>query len=598
MRSVNSWGSLWTSAISACAPSVLALLGLPLGDRHWRVGDGRLAPVGVDVDVLEPLLVVALREIGAVLSTARLLALHRGDDGRLGHVEHVPELDRAKHVLVEDGAAVVDVGRLGLVLQAVDDLVGLAEAHGVAEHGDVLVHRGAELLLDLADPAAVLRPGNDPVDPVDVLAQLRFAGVGHRHPAGPRRGVLAGPPAEDQRVEQRVRAEAVAAVDRDAGDLACGVEALDRGRAVDVGLHAAHVVVLAGADQDRLGGDVDACEVLADVHDLAQRLERALLRDDGDVQRDPRPARADATAFVDLDLLGARDDVARGELHLVGRHLLHEAIAVGVEQVRALAARALGDQEAVLDERRGVVLDHLHVHERRADPEGLRHAVARADQAVGGRLVALPGAAAGEDHVLRAEAPHAPRADVASHATDAGAVLVLDQRGGEPLLVALDRLVVLHELLVEHVQHRLAGDVRDVRGALHGCAAERAQVHLALLVAVERHPDVLEVQHLFGRLGAHDLDRVLIAEEVRALDGVVGVAAPAVVGADGRVDAAGGRDGVRPDRVDLAQDGDGGASIGGRQGGALAREAGADDEDVVLRHLPALYSRHYRGRCE
>ena len=63
------------------------------------------------------------------------------------------------------------------------------------------------------------------------LAQLRVArssGIGMR--AGARGGVLAGAAAEDQRVEQRVGAEAVAAVDRDAGDLAGGVEALDRRR--------------------------------------------------------------------------------------------------------------------------------------------------------------------------------------------------------------------------------------------------------------------------------------------------------------------------------------------------------------------------------
>ena len=97
-------------------------------------------------------------------------------------------------------------------------------------------------------------------------------------PGGARGGVLARAPAEDQRVEQRVGAEAVAAVDRDAGHLAGGVEAGDRRRAVDVGLDAAHDVVLARADLDRLARDVGAGEVPADVDDLAQRLEHALAR--------------------------------------------------------------------------------------------------------------------------------------------------------------------------------------------------------------------------------------------------------------------------------------------------------------------------------
>src|SRR4051794_19924976 len=82
------------------------LLRLPLGDRHWRIGDLRgVAAVHREVDVLEPLVVVALREVGAELRPARLLALQRADHDALRAVEHVAELDRAQHVLVEDRAA-------------------------------------------------------------------------------------------------------------------------------------------------------------------------------------------------------------------------------------------------------------------------------------------------------------------------------------------------------------------------------------------------------------------------------------------------------------------------------------------------------------
>ena len=121
-------------------------------------------------------------------------------------------------------------------------------------------------------------------------------------------------------------------MDRDAGDLAGGVEARDRSGAVDVGLDAAHDVVLAGADHDRLARDVDAREVPADVDDLAQRLQRALARDRRDVEPDAVAVGADAASLEDLGLLGTRDDVAGGELHLVGCVALHEALALGVEQ--------------------------------------------------------------------------------------------------------------------------------------------------------------------------------------------------------------------------------------------------------------------------
>ncbi len=323
---------------------------------------------------------------------------------------------------------------------------------------------------------------------------------------------------------------------------------------------------------------------LAEVDDLAQRLQRALARHDGDVEVDAGAVRADAAALVDLDLLRARDDVAGGELHLVGRRFLHEAFAARVQQVRALAARALGDEDARLDQARGVVLDHLHVHQRRPRAVGHGDAVAGHDQSVGRRLVRLPGAAAREDHVLGGERLHAPAAHVARDRARAAAGVVAQQRGGEPLLVARDRLVVLHQLLIEHVQQRLAGDVGHIRRALHRRPAERAQVHLALVVAVEGHAHVLQVHDLGGRFRAHDLDRVLVAEEVRALDRVVGVRVPVVVDADRRVDAAGGGNRVRAHRVDLAHDRHARPRLGGRERRALAREAGPDDQDVVFWH--------------
>ena len=165
------------------------------------------------------------------------------------------------------------------------------------------------------------------------------------------------------------------------------------------------------------------------------------------------------------------------------------------------------------------------------------------------------------------------------------AVVVEDERRDEPLLVAVHREVVAHELLVEDVQDRLAGDVRDVGRALLRGAAERAQVEVAGRVAVEGHADVLEVHDLAGRFGAHDLDRVLVAEEVRALDGVVGVLGPVVVDGDRGVHPARRRNRMRPHGVDLAHDRDAAAGAGGGEGGALPGEAGADDEHVVGGHV-------------
>src|SRR3954447_2590521 len=115
------WAGPGVTFASAAIGLVLPLLGLPLGDGDRRVRHLRGGVAGRrQVDALEPVVVVALGEVGAELGAPRLLALDRRDDGALRAVEHVPQLDRAEHVLVEDRAVVVDVGRLRLLLEAAD----------------------------------------------------------------------------------------------------------------------------------------------------------------------------------------------------------------------------------------------------------------------------------------------------------------------------------------------------------------------------------------------------------------------------------------------------------------------------------------------
>ena len=71
------------------------------------------------------------------------------------------QLERAKHVLVEDGALVVHVAALVLVLQAPDGLERLVEAVRVPEDGDLRVHRLPELLADLGHAPRSLRATHD-----------------------------------------------------------------------------------------------------------------------------------------------------------------------------------------------------------------------------------------------------------------------------------------------------------------------------------------------------------------------------------------------------------------------------------------------------
>ena len=281
-----------------------------------------------------------------------------------------------------------------------------------------------------------------------------------------RRGRLAGASSEGDGLQQRVAAEPVGAVDADAGALAAGEEAFDGRCAVGVRLHAAHGVVHAGPHGHGSGHEIGVGEIERELADLEEALVDHLRAQVAQVEED---AAVDAAALVDLRLLGAGDDVAGGQLHLVRRVAGHEALALGVQQVAAFAARSLGDEDAAFLERRRVELDELHVHQRHAGAIGEGVAVAGRDQGVGGRRVDATEAAGRQHDGLRRQ-----RLDLAGAHVDRdgapAAAIVDDERRHEPLVVGAD--VQLERLLVQDVQERLAGDVGDVAGAGEAGAAE------------------------------------------------------------------------------------------------------------------------------
>ena len=152
--------------------------------------------------------------------------------------------------------------------------------------------------------------------------------------------------------------------------------------------------------------------------------------------------------------------------------------------------------------------------------------------------------------------------------------------------------VVLQALLIERMQHARGrcGRLRRRRAVGWGLlaefrhvAAERALVDLAVIGAAERHAEMLELVHRGDRLAAHVFDRVLVAEPVRPLDGVVHVPAPVVFAhiAERRADAALRGDGVAARREYL---GDAGGLQAGRthaEGCAQPGAAGADHHHVI-----------------
>ncbi len=227
-------------------------------------------------------------------------------------------------------------------------------------------------------------------------------------------------------------------------------------------------------------------------------------------------------------------------------------------------------------------LHHLHVLERDARLQRHRHPVARAGVRVRRARVEPAGAAGGEDHRLGADRLQPAVQEVpGDHAL--AAVVVDDELPGEVLLV--DEDVALHHLLVEDVDEDVAGDVGGVGGARRARGAERPLGDLALRRAREDRAPALELVDVGRRLVAEDLDRVLVAEVVGALDRVERVLLGAVLGRvpERRVDPALGRAGVAANRMDLGEKRDVGALVERLDGRAHPGATGPDDKHVMLR---------------
>ncbi len=307
-----------------------------------------------------------------------------------------------------------------------------------------------------------------------------------------------------------------------------------------------------------------------------------------EVQEDMVFLLADAAAFAHFDRHRARNHVARGEILGGWRIALHEALAFGIDEIAAFAARAFGDEAARAVDAGRMELDELHVLQRQSGAQRHGAAVAGAGVRRGAGGVGAAIAAGGEDGGLGAEAMQRAVVELERDHAAAGALVVHDQVDGEIFDVEFGR--VPQRLAVHGVQHGVAGAVGGGAGALRlalavveGHAAERALVDLAVFGARERHAPMLELVDRVGRVAHHVFDRVLVAEPVRPLDGVVHVPAPVVrmhVAERGR-NAALCRDRVRAGRENLGDAGGAQAGLAAADHGAQTGAAGADHDHII-----------------
>ncbi len=312
--------------------------------------------------------------------------------------------------------------------------------------------------------------------------------------------------------------------------------------------------------------------------------------------------RADAAAFADLDRHRARDDVAGREVLGGWRIALHEALAFGIGEIAAFAARALGDEAARAVNAGRVELHELHVLQRQAGAQDHRIAVARAGMRGSGGEIGAAIAARRKDDERGAEAVNLAGRHVERDDAAAGAVFIHDEVDGEIFDVELG--LVAQRLAVKRVQDRVAravgggaGALRDAFAEIRGHAAEGALVDLAFFGAREGHAEMFELVDGFRRLAAEIFDGVLVAEPVGALDRVVHVPAPVIDAhvAERGGDAALRRNGVAAGRKHLGDVRRAQALFDAAERGAKTRAARADDDDVECVIVELVFSRHERS---
>ena len=246
---------------------------------------------------------------------------------------------------------------------------------------------------------------------------------------------------------------------------------------------------------------------------------------------------------------------------------------------------ALGDQVARAVDARGVELQKFQVLGRDAGAHGQGRAVARAYVGVAGGAEGAAVAARGKERGLGVEQmepalDHVPGQHAADHS------LIDDEF--EHVIFVEEFHAPAQTLLEQGVQH---GVTRAVgRGAaaadrrlavVPGVAAEPALIDAAVVQAAEGQAHVFKLDDHVRGLPAHELDGVLIAQPVRALDRVVHVEMPGVglhvaqAGADSALGAhrmaAGGEDLADDGRVHAAA---------GLQSRAHARAARADHQGL------------------
>jgi hypothetical protein len=357
-------------------------------------------------------------------------------------------------------------------------------------------------------------------------------------------------------------------MDAGAGGFACGEEAGERSVTVNVAENTSHEVVRSGAD-----GDEVAVELEAVFDEEARDAGEAGVQVFGDVAHVEVDGTVDALAGD-----GAGDDVSGSELDqwMVA---LHEALAVGVDEVCAFATEGFAKEKAGcsgLREGGGVELVELHIGDSGPGAVGHGDAVSSGDSRVGGVGVDLAGASAGKECGASVDVEDAAFA-VEERGSDDAIVLGEEIDPGGPLHEADvgNAADVAEERDGDLAAGGVAVSVEDAGAGVRAFASE----HELTVFAVEGCAPGEELFDALRTLLDEDAGGVGVDEAIAGGEGVFIVQGYVFVAADGDGDSTLGVGSVGFGELFLGDD-ENGAGAGEADGGTEASDAGADDEEV------------------
>ena len=356
--------------------------------------------------------------------------------------------------------------------------------------------------------------------------------------------------------------------------------------------YAAHIIMNRRYHRQRFAGQVDIGENLAGFGNTRQTFGQHFRCDMVKVEIDMILLRTDTAAFADFGSHAARDNVAAGQILGARRIAFHETLAFAVGQITALAACAFGNQHARAINAGRVKLDKFHILQWQTRAQHHAAAVTGAGMGRGRAEIAAAGTAGGQHHSMAAETVDRTvfeaQGDYAPAFRSIGA-LFHDQVDGE--IFDEEIRVIFQALLIQGVQHRMAGTVGSSTGALDRrslahilhMAAERTLVDGAILVARERHAGMFQLVDRLRRFAHQIFDRVLVAEPVGALDRVIHMPLPVIgrIVAERSGNAALRRNRVRTSREHLGDTGRFQAGFRCAHGGAQAGATGTDNNGVI-----------------